>query len=304
MHRIHSCLVVALALTLGLAAAASAAVLEVPSNNSDASGIGYFSGWKCPPNDNISIVVDGGAPLPVPSRSARGDTAGVCGNDGRNGFISQINFNLYGQGFHTAVVRQNGVPFAQSIFHVTTFGTNFLTGAAGTYQLANFPSLGQSTTIEWVQGQQNFVITGTGGTSPGTQAAVRFANELVCNDADFVSTITANGYQWSALSGTVSAYQVVQNRTSLGPFVESNSTTCGDLTFPFTLPIPSGRAYTLLQTFVNGAPFLAIQDDGPLTASAGAVQLPNGESAAVLRDDAPSGGVGVAAPGTGTFAAR
>ena len=297
-------LVLVLALSLGLAAAASAAVIEVPANGSDASGIGYFSGWKCPPNDNISIVVDGGAPLPVPSRSARGDTAAVCGNDGRNGYISQINFNLYGEGFHTAVVRQNGVAFAQSTFHVTTFGTNFLTGAAGTYQLTNFPSLGQTTTVEWVQGQQNFVITGTGGVSPGNQAAVRFANELACNDVDFVSTLAANGYQWSALSGTVSAYQVVQNRTSLGPFVESNSTVCGDLTFPFTLPIPSGRAYTLVQTFVNGGPFLAIQDDGPIQVNDGAVQLPNGAVAVAAGESLQSGGAGVGAPGTGTFSAR
>lgn len=304
MRQIRYSLALVLFLALGLAAVASAAVLEVPFNGGDASGIGYFSGWKCPPNDNISVVVDGGAPLPVPSRSARGDTAAVCGNDGRNGFISQINFNLYGPGPHTAVVRQNGVAFAQSTFNVTTFGTNFLTGAAGTYQLANFPSLGLNTTIEWVQGQQNFVITGTGGTSPGNQAAVRFANELVCNNVDFVSTIVANGYQWSALSGTVSAYQVVQGRTSIGPFAESNSTTCGDLAYPFTLPIPSGRAYTLLQTFVNGGPFLAIQDDGPIQVNNGTVQLPDGATAVTIDEAAPSGGAGVGAPGTGTFSAH
>jgi hypothetical protein len=304
MHQLRRILALVLAVSLGVVAAASAAVLEVPANGGDASGIGYFSGWKCPPNDNISVVVDGGTALPVPSRVARGDTAGVCGNDGRNGFIAQINFNLYGEGTHTAVVRQNGVAFAQSTFHVETFGTTFLTGAAGTCQLANFPSLGQNTTVAWVQGQQNFVITSTGSSVPGTQAAVRFANELVCNDTDFVSTIAANGYQWSALSGTVSAYQVVQNRTSLGPFVETNSTVCGDVTYPFTLPIPSGRAYTLLQTFASGAPFLAIQDDGPIQVTNGVVQLPDGETAVAATEAAASGGIGVAAPGTGTFSAR
>jgi hypothetical protein len=304
MSRMRTVVLQMLAIVLCVASAASAAVLEVPGNGSDASGIGYFSGWKCPPNDNISIVVDGGAPIPVPSGVRRGDTAGVCGNDGRNGYISQINFNLFGDGSHTAVVRQNGVPFAQSTFHVVTFGTTFLTGAAGTYQLSNFPSLGQNTTIEWVQGQQNFVITDTGGGMSGNQAAVRYANELVCNTVDFVSTLSANGYQWSALSGTVSAYKLVQGRTSLGPFVETNSTVCGDLTYPFTLPIPSGHAYTLVQTFVNGGPFLAIQDDGPIQNNGTTVQLPNGDTARAVGEALESGGAGVVAPASGTFSAR
>ena len=71
------------------AASARAATLEVPQNGGDASGIGYVSGWKCPPNDDVSLVIDGGAPIPVPSRARRNDTAGVCGNDGRNGYITQ-----------------------------------------------------------------------------------------------------------------------------------------------------------------------------------------------------------------------
>lgn len=294
----------ALVLSLVLATAASAAIIEVPANGSDVSGIGYFSGWKCPPNDSISVVVDGGAPLAVPSRVGRGDTAGACGNDGRNGYIAQINFSLFGEGVHTVVVRQNGVAFAQSTFHVATFGTNFLTGAAGTYQLANFPSLGQTTTIAWVQGQQNFVITDSSGIGTDSEVAVRYANELACNDVDFVSTLSANGFQWSALSGQVSAYQVVRNRSSLGPFTETNSTVCGDLTYPLTLPIPPGRAYTLVQTFVSNGPFLAIQDDGPIQLSNGTVLLPNGEPAVAVGDAPKSGGAGVAAPGTGAFSAR
>ena len=278
-----------------VATGASAAVFEIPANNGNASGIGYFSGWKCPPNDDISIVVDGGTPIPVPSRVRRSDTASTCGNDGRNGFISQINFNLFGPGVHTAVVRQGGVPFAQTTFSVTTFGVNFLSGVSGTYVLNNFPSTGATTTVEWVQGQQNFVIVDTTGGTP-SQAAVRFANDLVCNEANFTSTLSANGYVWSAFTGGVSPYQVVTGRTTLGPFLETNSTPCGDITYPFTLPIPSGRAYVLVQTFFNGGPFLAIEDEGPIMLMNSAPIPPPAAGT--------QGGTGVgAADATGTFSA-
>ena len=278
-----------------VATGASAAVFEIPANNGNASGIGYFSGWKCPPNDDISIVVDGGTPIPVPSRVRRSDTASTCGNDGRNGFISQINFNLFGNGVHTAVVRQGGVQFAQTTFSVTTFGVNFLSGVSGTYVLNGFPSTGATTTVEWVQGQQNFVIVDTtGGTL--NQAAVRFANDLVCNEANFTSTLSANGYVWSAFTGGVSPYQVVTGRTTLGPFLETNSTPCGDITYPFTLPIPSGRAYVLIQTFFNGGPFLAIEDEGPIMLMNSAPIPPPAAGT--------QGGTGVgAADATGTFSA-
>ena len=295
MSRMRTLVLQALVLSLScLATAASAAVIEVPVNGGNASGVGYFSGWKCPPNDDISIVVDGGAPIPVPSRVRRLDTATACGNDGRNGYISQINFGLFGSGVHTAVVRQGGVAFAQTTFSVTTFGVSFLTGASGTYQLNNFPSAGESTMVEWVQGQQNFVIVDT--TSTGGEAAVRFANDLVCNDAGFTSTLSANGYTWSAFTGNVSPYQVVTGRSTLGPFIENNSTSCGDITYPFTLPIPTGRAYVLIQTFFNGGPFLAIEDEGPIMLMNSAAIPPPPTGA--------QGGAGVgAADATGTFSA-
>ena len=257
-------------LVVAITAHALAATLEVPQDGGDASGIGYFSGWKCPPNDNISIVVDGGAPIPVPSGVRRNDTAGACGNDGRNGFISQINFNLFGNGTHTAVVRQNGVQFAQTTFEVTTFGTNFLTGVGGFCTLDNFPAPGSTTTVEWVQGQQNFVITDTSG-GGGTQAAVRYVNELQCGNANFNSVMSANGFVWGSNNGSFSQYQVVTNRSFLGPFVETNNSQCGSpIPYDFTVFIESGRAYTLVQTFLLGGPYLVLNDDGPIELKTGA----------------------------------
>ena len=303
MSRMRTVIFHALAFVLFIAPAAPAAVIEIPSDGGDASGIGYFSGWKCPPNDNISIVVDGGTPIPVPNGVRRGDTAGGCGNDGRNGYLAQVNFNLFGEGFHTAVVRQNGVPFAQSTFHVSTFGVNFLAGAAGTFGLDDFPSPGQSATIQWVQGQQNFVIVDTGGDAAGYRSAVRFSNELVCGNVDFISTLSANGYKWSALSGTVSPYQVVTGRTSLGPFVENNSTGCGDINHGITLSIQSGHAYTLVQSYLAGVPSLTAHDDGIVQINGTAVELPNGETVDVAGAAAQTGSV-VSPTATEAFSAR
>jgi len=292
-----------------LAAHATAASLEVPANGGNASGIGYFSGWKCPPNDNITIVLDGGAPVSVPSGVRRLDTAGVCGNDGRNGFIAQYNFGLLGDGAHPASVRRNGVQFAsvrrngvqfasvrrngvqfasvrrngvqfaQSTFTVTTFGVSFLTGASGTYILQNFPQAGRSTTVRWVQGAQNFVITDTTG-GGGTTAEARFFNNLICGGAAFTSTLSANGFVWSAFSGFFSPYQTV-NRTLLGPFTSSNGN-CGSITYSFTLPVTPGRRHVLFQDFVGGSPVLAIEDEGPVGGPLG-----EGEAAS-LEDEAAS----------------
>jgi len=284
---------------VGLTSVAPADVLEVPANGGDASGIGYFSGWKCPPNSNITIVLDGGAPLPVPSGVRRGDTAGVCGNSGFNGYISQFNFNLLGDGNHTASVRQNGVQFAQATFHVTTFGVSFLSGASGTYLLQNFPNVGQTTTVEWSQGAQNFIIVGTGG--GGGSAQVRYRNELTCDSFDFTSTMSANGFTWVSFTDFTTAYQAV-NRTSLGPFFETNNTLCGDLTYNATLPIMAGRRYLLRQTFSGGIPVLLLTNEG---ASMTADELASGAADAQVERDELTPDVmipGVVTGGTGTFA--
>lgn len=143
-------------LLLLLAEPASGAVVEIPGEGSSQSGVGVVSGWKCPPNNDITISFDGGAPLPAAVRLPRGDTSGACGNDGRNGFLIQFNYNLLGNGSHTVVVRQNGVQFARTTFHVATMGQTFLRNQRGTYELPIFAN--RRLTIEWSEASQNFVI--------------------------------------------------------------------------------------------------------------------------------------------------
>ena len=183
--RSHSPLVAVLALLLSpWAGIAHAAVLEVPGNDARLSGISFASGWKCPPNDDITIVFDDGSPLRAATRIARGDTTGVCGNDGRNGYILQFNYNLLTAGEHTVRVRQAGVEFATATFQVTTFGVSFLSGAAASLDLPSFPEPGSQVSLAWDEGTQNFQIIGQrelASAEPGVCGAPLSNSTVICD---------------------------------------------------------------------------------------------------------------------------
>lgn len=245
MNRTPGARACALALVLLLPTAVRAATLEVPTSGGDASGVGAFSGWKCPPNDDITLVIDGGAPIPVASRVARGDTAGACGNDGRNGFIAQFNFGLLGDGTHTAVVRQRGVAFASSTFDVATFGQPFLRGVSGTYQLPNFPQPGRTATIQWVEGAQNFVIVDTGGGTPAQCPSNGPITNLLLDCSDF-------GYLY--VKGGVAAAL-----SSDGEIAAICATAVGDPdVLCFGGPVTSATTFTLIGGSLNDGPVVPI----------------------------------------------
>ena len=87
------------------------------------------------------------------------DTEGVCG-DTDNGFGLLFNWNRLGDGQHTVRALADGEAFAHSTFTVTTLGEEFAEDLAQTHEIEDFPAAGQTTTVEWQTGQQNFVITG------------------------------------------------------------------------------------------------------------------------------------------------
>ena len=90
----------------------------------------------------------------------RTDTAAVCG-DTDNGFGLLWNWNKLGDGLHTVRAVADGTEFAHSTFTVTTLGLGeFPTGLRGAYDLPDFPTMGQTVTVEWQEVLQNFVITG------------------------------------------------------------------------------------------------------------------------------------------------
>ena len=78
-----------------------AAFLDIPGDGFTLSDIGVISGWKCEATA-ITVVIDGGAPIPMLHGSERGDTREECG-DTANGFLAIFNWALLDDGEHTVV---------------------------------------------------------------------------------------------------------------------------------------------------------------------------------------------------------
>ena len=132
--------------------------LENPGHRSFRSGVGVVSGWVC---DAQKIEVQiGRTRHRMAYGTDRQDTASACG-DADNGFVTLFNFNRLGAGTYTARLlvdgRQHGEPIE---FKVTTFGTEFLRGASGEYEVA-FPTPGDTTVLGWDQNSQGFVVQET-----------------------------------------------------------------------------------------------------------------------------------------------
>ena len=132
-------------------------VLENPARASFQSGIGVLSGWVCDAEE-VVIEIDG-MPLLTAYGTSRADTAAVCG-DTDNGFGLLFNWNMLGDGEHTAVALVDGVELARATVTVTTLGEEFLYDVAGTCVLADFPAPGETVSLTWQEACQNFLITG------------------------------------------------------------------------------------------------------------------------------------------------
>ena len=143
--------------------------LENPQADSSQSGLGVISGWVCEA-DKIEIEFENGVTgersiMTAGYGTSRGDTAMVCEDDGNNGFSLLYNWNMLGDGMHMVRALADGVEFARGSVMVSTLGLGEMpTGLSGAYPLADFPTMGQETMIQWEESLQNFVITaGTGG---------------------------------------------------------------------------------------------------------------------------------------------
>ena len=86
----------------------------------------------------VSKWRSGNTRIPVVYGTSRGDTASVCG-DTNNGFVTLVNWNLFGDGVHTVRALADGVEFGRAEFQVTTFGQEFVHGAQGRYSCRIFP---------------------------------------------------------------------------------------------------------------------------------------------------------------------
>ena len=137
--------------------------LENPAPGSFQSGLGVISGWVCEA-DTVEIVFEPGdtdesLTFEAGSGTERLDTADRCG-DTDNGFGLLFNWNLLGDGTHTVRAVADGDEFAHSTVTVTTLDGEFARGLRQTHTIADFPAAGQTTTVEWQEAQQNFVVTG------------------------------------------------------------------------------------------------------------------------------------------------
>ena len=136
--------------------------LGIPPPGSFQSGIGVLSGWVCEAG-TVELVFETATGATFTEEAGYGterlDTAGVCG-DTDNGFGLLFNWNRLGDGQHTVRAYADDVEFAHSTFNVTTLGEEFAENLTRTHAIEDFPAEGQTTTVEWQQGQQNFVITG------------------------------------------------------------------------------------------------------------------------------------------------
>ena len=67
---------------------------------------------------------------------------------------------LPGNGEHTVVALVDGEELGQARVQVTTLGAEFVQDVAGRCEVQDFPTRGESVTLEWQEARQNFVITG------------------------------------------------------------------------------------------------------------------------------------------------
>ena len=137
------------------------AALENPQPGSFQSGISVLSGWVCEA-ETVKLVFENGVTgetftEPAGYGTSRTDTVDECG-DKDNGFGLLWNWNRLGDGQHTVRALADGEEFAHSTFTVTTFGEEFARGLEGGAALEDFPTAGQTVTVEWEQALQNFVI--------------------------------------------------------------------------------------------------------------------------------------------------
>ena len=153
------------------------AFVDNPGPDSLQSGISVLSGWVCEAATvEIELVPASGTPQTwVPAtHTSRADTAGVCGAETTDtGFGLLFNWNLLGDGTHTVRVLIDDVVLAERQITVTTLGAHpdqeFRRGLRHTTEVADFPAVGETTTLRWQEARQNFMIASGAGGGGGEQ---------------------------------------------------------------------------------------------------------------------------------------
>ena len=154
------------------AGALAQGALENPQPGGTESGIAAITGWHCTAR-TIEVRIDGVSVGPAGTGTSRADTASACGRTD-TGFSLLYNYALLKGGAHRVDVYADGVAFGSATFTAGNLGTEFLTGAAASHRVPDFPLRGTGTRLTWSQPRQGFVVTGTepltGGALVGSYA--------------------------------------------------------------------------------------------------------------------------------------
>lgn len=136
--------------------------LENPVAGSTESGVGVVSGWHCT-SSNISVEIDGVSHGKAGGGTLRTDTESVCGRTD-TGYSKLFNYSKLTPGSHTISVYADGQLLETRQFNsVQSAGAEFVTGLSKTGTVSDFPSSGSTTTLQWSQAKQSFVVTGISG---------------------------------------------------------------------------------------------------------------------------------------------
>ena len=130
--------------------------LENPGLHSFQSGVRVLSGWVCAA-ETVELAIGTAGRQVAAYGTERRDTLDACG-DTDNGFGLLFNWNLLGDGEHEVVAFVDGVELGRATVRVTTLGVEFVRGVEGECVVEDFPSPGETVTLEWQETHQNFVI--------------------------------------------------------------------------------------------------------------------------------------------------
>ena len=140
-----------------------------PPHNSTRSGIGIISGWVCEAS-NVTITItpvgQGGSPAQtfnIGYGADRPDTVGRCDHRSPDtGFGMAYNFNRLIEGQYRITARADEQQIGASRLFTVIYldpDNTFLEDLEREVEVTDFPTTGETTTLEWEESLQNFVIT-------------------------------------------------------------------------------------------------------------------------------------------------
>jgi len=188
-------LILALALCSTINFSCAQGNLENPVAGSTESGIGVISGWHCTAT-NITVTVDGASLGKAGSGTSRGDTASTCGRS-NTGYALLFNYNDLTPGSHNiSVFADNQLLETRQFNTVRSGGVPFATGLVSGWSLSNFPSAGETASIDWSQAKQSFVVTSISGSNKSPTPLTLSVQAAMANlvNKGFSKTYTLTGW--------------------------------------------------------------------------------------------------------------